>query len=650
MDGDGNEVIDDAEKEKDDDYVTFPYEKVIKKSNKRSLAWEFFEFWGKSLKEGPIEKEVYCKLCSCKVPYNSSTSNLLDHVRRKHESELIEAEKKSKEANKPKSDIRKFVISDSSNNNVRKWGKESLQWKTATEKLAKWCCKNNRPFSIVNDEGFIEFMNCVAPQYDLPSSANTVANYIDRMYDEEKEKLKEELKEVSYCAITTDGGSATNATSFQDINVHYLDKDLNLKSRVLSVEEVKVRHTADNLREHNDDILEDFDILEKISLTVTDNEPKMNKMYPPAERSGCMCHIEHSSISKGVEEVPEVKDVILKVRKIATKHNKSHVFKNTFEAEQKKIGLRQRPLIQDVVNRWGSTKASFESCLTHPEDLKDNDIFDNILAINSTIRKVVKKKFRDKLILTTTDQMFIENVHKLFTLLDVYTTTLGGADFVTCSIVIPVMKSMRNCLKVEESDPQFMIDLKEEIFAQFEERTKENLNFPVLFLCSALDPRFKRLKFIDGKNKVKEREDVFRKVLVEMRKVAVEQNEVEPTSTSEQGPSSKKRKLGLQYDESEDEDDEVETDRDPVKEELELYRKEPVLEQDSCPLSWWKERKHQYPTLIKLVQKYFCIPASSTQAERVFSKLGLIMTKRRLCLSSSHVDKMLFLGDALKAK
>ena len=94
------------------------YEKVIKKSNKRSLAWEFFEFRGKSLKEGPIEKEVYCNLCSCKVPYNSSTSNLLDHVRRKHESELIEAEKKSKEANKPKSDIRKFVISDSSNNNL----------------------------------------------------------------------------------------------------------------------------------------------------------------------------------------------------------------------------------------------------------------------------------------------------------------------------------------------------------------------------------------------------------------------------------------------------------------------------------------------------------------------------------------------------
>ena len=107
----------------------------------------------------------------------------------------------------------------------------------------------------------------------------------------------------------------------------------------------------------------------------------------------------------------------MKVRKIATKHNKSHVFKNTFEAEQKRIGLRQRPLIQDVVNRWGSTKASFESCLTHPEDLKDIDIFDNILAINSTIRKVVKKKFRDKLILTTTDQMVITGLKQEVTII-----------------------------------------------------------------------------------------------------------------------------------------------------------------------------------------------------------------------------------------
>ena len=27
--GDGNEVVDDAEKEKDDDYVTFPYENTM---------------------------------------------------------------------------------------------------------------------------------------------------------------------------------------------------------------------------------------------------------------------------------------------------------------------------------------------------------------------------------------------------------------------------------------------------------------------------------------------------------------------------------------------------------------------------------------------------------------------------------------------
>ena len=50
-------------------------------------------------------------------------------------------------------------------------------------------------------------------------------------------------------------------------------------------------------------MLEEFGILDKVSLTVTDNEPKMNLCYPSFERSGCLCHIEHSSISKGSKKM-----------------------------------------------------------------------------------------------------------------------------------------------------------------------------------------------------------------------------------------------------------------------------------------------------------------------------------------------------------
>ena len=43
----------------------------------------------------------------------------------------------------------------------------------------------------------------------------TVARYIKDLYDEEKEKVKASLDDVEFCAMTTDGGSSSNATSFQ---------------------------------------------------------------------------------------------------------------------------------------------------------------------------------------------------------------------------------------------------------------------------------------------------------------------------------------------------------------------------------------------------------------------------------------------------
>ena len=42
------------------------------------------------------------------------------------------------------------------------------------------------------------------------------------------------------------------------------------------------------------------------------------------------------------------------------------------------------------------------------------------------------------------------------------------------------------------------------------------------------------------------------------------------------------------------------------------------------------------------------VMATSTTAERVFSTLGLVLTKRRLSLTGENVNKLLFLSDKLK--
>ena len=146
------------------------------------------------------------------------------------------------------------------------------------------------------------------------------------------------------------------------------------------------------------------------------------------------------------------------------------------------------------------------------------------------------------------------------------------------------------------------------------------------------------------KNSYGDREAIFDKILKEMREIKVDVKETSVDKCS----SPKKRKLGLLYNESDDEEEGDEIEIDHLKSELENYRKEPKLDEDLDPIEWWKVKRFQYPTLIQLVRKYLCIPATSTQAERVFSKLGLTLTKRRLSMSSSNVDKVLFLGDRMK--
>ena len=78
------------------------------------------------------------------------------------------------------------------------------------------------------------------------------------------------------------------------------------------------------------------------------------------------------------------------------------------------------------------------------------------------------------------------------------------------------------------------------------------------------------------------------------------------------------------------------------------FRKEPSLDKEADPLGWWKTKKSDYPTLATLARKYLCVPATSTQAERVFSWMGFLLNKRRLCLSGDSVNMQLFLKDNLE--
>ena len=92
--------------------------------------------------------------------------------------------------------------------------------------------KDMRPASIVEGEAFREFVQLAVPNYTLPHR-NTISKVmIPKITKEEKEKLKEEVKDAKWVAITTDEWTSRTVTAFLGVTIHFL-KDGQLTSRLL---------------------------------------------------------------------------------------------------------------------------------------------------------------------------------------------------------------------------------------------------------------------------------------------------------------------------------------------------------------------------------------------------------------------------------
>jgi len=62
------------------------------------------------------------------------------------------------------------------------------------------------------------------------------------------------------------------------------------------------------------------------------------------------------------------------------------------------------------------------------------------------------------------------------------------------------------------------------------------------------------------------------------------------------------------------------------------------------PLNWWAMKQSLYPKIAEIARKFLCFPVSSLQSERVFSKAGWIVSKRRSSLGDDNVCNLVFVA------
>ena len=85
-----------------------------------------------------------------------------------------------------------------------------------------------------------------------------------------------------------------------------------------------------------------------------------------------------------------------------------------------------------------------------------------------------------------------------------------------------------------------------------------------------------------------------------------------------------------------------------VIKELENYIQEPKLPESLDPLcDFWKLQSSRFPRLAELARRYLIVQATSTPSERVFSKMGNTVSKKRGSLTANHTDQTIFLSSVL---
>ncbi|KAJ8915340.1 hypothetical protein NQ315_008226 [Exocentrus adspersus] len=409
-----------------------------------------------------------CKLCNTNVKSVGTTTNLKKHLERRHPRVLLKFNAQPEpgepgpstlmesEFEVPTIEIQPLV--DVSNDNTKnvsplsavKGGHKANQ---ITNAVIYMIAKDNLPLNRVENEGFRYFMGTVAPLYK-PPSRKTISNLIDNKYDVLSGIIKIKLSVVSSVTLTTDVWTETmNTKSFLGITCHFY-ADNQLHSITIGVHELSERHTSDYLEECLRSVMTDWNIsVENVTAVVTDNgttymllmkaknqKPKGKAFYIGlafVELGSQKKEIGNTSVqniirvpgvtvaSKIIDDVEEIKSVIIKIKAIVTYFKQSVLMADELRKVQPPENVLK--LIQSVPTRWNSTFFMLERfvklyhyiapiLLKNPKsptmvNATDMELVEEVLQILAPIAQVSKEICGEKY-LTSTCTHLINNINQ----------------------------------------------------------------------------------------------------------------------------------------------------------------------------------------------------------------------------------------------
>jgi hypothetical protein len=170
--------------------------------------------------------------------------------------------------------------------------------------LADWIIADSLPINIVRSEAFQHFIYILDPAFTMPCE-ETIKKIVYDAYNHSFPQLKEMLStQATSVSLTTDLWTARNRQGFLGITCSYVDQSFKLREFTLDIAYVRYPHTSEHLRNTLENILNEWDIHNKVYMITTDNANNMKKCIQDIEgvnHLGCTAHTIQLIIGKGMK-------------------------------------------------------------------------------------------------------------------------------------------------------------------------------------------------------------------------------------------------------------------------------------------------------------------------------------------------------------
>jgi len=562
-----------------------------------------------------------CNHCDREFGMNTSTTSLRYHLEREHEEHDVD-EGRHFSAKKADMLVARFVVNN------------CLSLRTTTS------------------SDFTALVGYLRRGYKPPGKDRLRDTMAIKMRTRMVEVMRGKMKTIDHYSATLDSWTSPACRPYITVTLHGATAAFKMESFMLGLVPVKASETAALIAQVVEDEIHEWGIdRSKIIGLTSDGARNMSSAITTHLRIEwiyCLAHVINLCVRLALR-LPNVKTVVKAAKAICRTFKASSVAKRALEERQTELGLPVRSLKVDNKTRWGSTYEMLKRLTA------SRPAVSACLATLHGLRKPVPDD------LTSAQWSLIEKMADVLEPFQDVTEFLSHEKHPTIGAVMPIMLgTIPAHLKVVTADGPTIKAFKKRLAKEIDIRWDIlNVNAPeTLLLAVYLDPRFKDFRFIVD---AEEREICVRRAVDAIAKLVKGMATGGPShatnsANADDEVSSYVAKRNRLFGEAAMSYSPPSTDADDQNTEVERYRRKsacaafgdpsapnepsPMLD----PLVWWKQRQSKFPRLAALARRYLSITCTSVPSERVFSKCGWIVNKRRCSLSDKNIALLAFLS------